>query len=144
MIKKLPKWLLLIAAGYVIVVIGGLWGLYAYGLCALPSDTTPATEPMPTMVTLQALWISETKTTSMVMEPLSPTKWVRAIIGEGLDPFPSGRVASCAARLLMSRELELKPGLSRQIKLSAASIWVSRNWKAEEALTTILNESYFG
>jgi hypothetical protein len=142
--KRPFETLLLIAVASVIVAVGGLWGLYAYGLNALPSDTSPDREPVP-LVALQALWVSVTETTSMVMEPLSPWNWVRAFTIEGQKAFPpSARVASYAARFLLARNHDLLPGFSSQIKRSSASIWVSRNWKAEEALATILNESYFG
>lgn len=144
MMKKLFKFWLLLLLAAVITSVAGLWGLYGYGLNALPENTAPAREPIP-MVTLQALWVSETGSTSMFMTRMSPWNWVRSFAGEGeLAIPPSANIAGYAARKLLGRNQEKSHGFSWHVNWCAATIWVSRNWSAEEAISTILNESYFG
>ena len=142
--KRLIKILLVVVAVPIMVALFALWGLYAYGLGALPSDVSPAMEPVP-RVALQALWVSETKTCSMLMEPISPWNFVWRFSGRWKAFPPSTAIARHAARLLLARNEKLSyRAISWQIVWTAASIWVSRNWTAEGALSTIFNGSYFG
>jgi hypothetical protein len=144
--KGVLKIILLLVCAAVAISAGGLWGIYFHELKALPSDASPCREKVPEVV-LKGLWISESQSTLMRMEPVSPWNWVLmfACHDKGAYP-PSFVVASQAARALLARN---GPSSHRSHALEAlewiaASIWVSRNWNAEEALTTILHESYFG
>lgn len=128
------------------LVAGGPWLLYLYGLQTLPSDTSPARE-FPSPAVLKVLWISETETTTMFMEPISVFDCVRMFVTTRPEVFtPSFRVASLAARVLVSRTpvVRSRSALKRQVREMAAAIWVSKHWTAEEAMRTVLAGSYFG
>ena len=146
MVKKLFKSLLVIILVLIALVVSGPWLLYLYGLQALPSDTSPARE-FPSPKVLQVFWISETETTTMLMEPISVFDCVRMFVIARPEAFtPSFRVASLAARVLVSRTpvAESRSVLIRQIREMAVAIWVSQHWTAEEAMRTVLAGSYFG
>ena len=146
MVKKLIKYFLVTVLALITLVVVGPWALYLYGLQALPSDTSPTNGNIPPVV-LQALWISETNTTTMLMKPVSIWDWVIMFITAHPEDFtPSFRVAGLTARVLVSRDTIIKPQrlFKRQVRELAVAIWVNQHWTAEEALRTILAGSYFG
>lgn len=145
---RIAKVLFLTAVIMGLLFHAGLWGIYLYGAQALPENTAPADQQIPQGVS-RVVWSSEIGGSNpMTMVPLSPWNWVIAFASvgtPGTEQFPpSGRAASLAARVLLARNREPQRALEWQAAWAAATIWVSRNWTAEEATATILSESYFG
>ncbi len=121
------------------------WGIYFYGIGTLPPDVSPSKTQIPSLVS-RTFWVSDAGATAMVMKPLSPWNWIWAFGGDGNAAFPPGsHIASYAARFLLQRnDAVAEPARDWNIRFYAATIWVSRHWSAEESVTTILENSYFG
>ena len=146
MVKKLIISLLATLLILIALVSVSPWALYLYGLRGLPSDTSPATEFVPPVV-LRVLWISETETMNMHMDPMSVWDWVKVFVAARPNTLtPSSKVANLAARVLVSRNpnAESRSAFTRHVQEMAAAIWVSQHWTAEEAMATVLAGSYFG
>jgi hypothetical protein len=122
------------------------WVLYLYGLQGLPSDSSPASDFVPPVMS-QALWLSETGTTVMTMEPVSVWDCVWTLLrGQPEASPPSFRMAYLAARVLISRNSASKNQrpITHHLQQAAITIWISQRWTAEDATRTIFAGMYFG
>jgi hypothetical protein len=144
MARKLIKVLLIAVLVLSTLVAATPWALYAYGLRVLPADSSPSREPSPNVV-MQLQWLSLAKTTTMHMEPMSPWTWFK-VVSNDPNAFPAGhQVAGYAARLVLNRASpEIGTKLKQHLQNAAVTTWISRTWTTEEAVRTILAESYFG
>lgn len=146
MAKKLLKFLLITLSCLILVSASLLTYGYFYGLKALPEDTMPTQQPYPE-IALDALWVSMGGYGERIMKPLYPWHWLRAFSGEStLNAFPnSTTLSNSAARGLIFRKKQAKQKMSSwHLSYFSVSIWLSRHWTADEALSTILSETYFG
>jgi hypothetical protein len=117
------------------------WAVYLYGLRDLPSNSLPSRDAAPQLV-MRALWIAETNSADMFMQPLSPWHWFLLMKKERLAGF---RMADYAARVLLNRSARTPSStILRQLQILSVGTWISRNWTSEEAARTVLAESYFG
>lgn len=120
--------------------------MYWYGLRALPQDTSPSTIIYPPVV-LETTWISFGGIGPLQMTRLSPWNWIMTLSER--DPragFPESiLLSSFASRKLLNRKpYSNKTDPPWQLSYISATIWVSRHWTADQAVSTILSESYFG
>jgi Transglycosylase len=119
---------------------------YFYGLKALPEDTRPSPQAY-AEIALNGLWFSLGGYGPREMKPLYPWHWLRVANWESIqDAFPiSTKLSDFAARGLMLRNKQPRQKIwSRHLSSISVAIWLSRHWTADQALSTILSETYFG
>ncbi len=146
--RVLKKFVLVVLALAVVCIFLTPWGLYWFGLQAISFSTNPSQWTAP-RIAQTALWIDLENNEAQVIEVASPYTLVVAIGTAALTSnlvLPQGfNVASQVARaLLFSRQLEINRAISWHLQQMSLSIWISRNWTADQALNTLLAESYFG
>jgi Transglycosylase len=109
--------------------------LYLFGLMLLPSDRKPDDPGTVPPMARDLLWRELGGEGPPAMPPLSPyTEFFRvSVAGKNL--------AIAAGRGLLKQGGTPRPWMPA---LYSAALWTSRNWSAEQALTTILVRSYYG
>lgn len=148
--QVLKKSLFAILALAVVCVLLAPWGMYFFGLQAIPHDTSPSHWTAP-RIAQTALWIDLEGNEAEAMEAASPYTFVVAIGTAAMTSnyvLPKGfNVANQAARTLFihrQRETRRTTTTQYQLQTAALAIWISRNWTAEQALSTLLAEGYLG
>jgi Transglycosylase len=146
MAKKALKYLLIIMISSMLILTLLLAYGYFYGLKALPENTKPSLQAYPE-IALDTLWVSLGEKGERTMQSLYPWTLLRMFTVENIrDAIPiSTRLSNFAARGLMLRNKELKQKMwSRHLSAISIQIWLSHHWTAQQALNTILSETYFG
>jgi Transglycosylase len=146
MTKKALKFLLISLIGLMLILASLLSYGYYYGLKALPEDTRPSPQAYPE-IALDALWVSLGGYGPRTMKPLYPWQWLRVFYVKSIQNiFPiSTRLSNFAAQGLMLRNKQTgQRTISRHVSTISAAIWLSHHWSADQALNTILSETYFG
>lgn len=92
-------------------------------------------------------WDVEFGGESMQIQPMPLWKWLwnfRETVHTQSFGSPSFKAASRAGKAMLFRNEYSKRHLEFQLDWLFASIWISKNWTAQDVVNTILAESYFG
>lgn len=115
--------------------------LYIWGFSKLPESRLPPSLGAVPLLAQELMWAEYGGSSPPYLESENPYSYFFQIFSTRIDRS-NIRLSSIAARVLLDRE-----GGSRRPKhlvAASASIWVSRNWTAPEALTAILESAYYG
>jgi len=151
--SKILGWVVGVLVVSFLLIYLGLEGLYFYGLRVLPEDTNPTNKKY-SKDFINAQWIAAGESGSKKLTPLSPLKYAASITKLAFSAeidmpvefiLPSGaRVASLNSRELLNREKNKKINNHWHLNSISATIWISNNWTAEEAINNLLKNSYYG
>jgi hypothetical protein len=112
----------------------------------LPSDRSPTAIKYQDRIQ-KIFWDVEFGGDSMTIHPMPFWKWFwgfgKSVYTQGSDN-PSFKAASDAGRAMLFRKEYSKRHLEFQLDWLFASIWISKNWTAQDVVNTILAEAYFG
>lgn len=142
--KILILLIIVIVAPFAIVL-----GLYGIGLRALPKNTEPAMITKYPEIIYEALWINFGGNGEIRMEPIGINHILESLMTSDLDklesltPVSMG-ISEFSARLLIWRGKKSSIHKYWHFYNLTCTIWVSRNWTAKEALSSIADWSYFG
>ena len=149
--------LVVVTAFALIIIYSGsvlLGAAYTYGMSWLPENRYPSGQGLPAQA-VQVAWAAEFGSGPMVIEPCFNYDVIRLFLQrqtKGRIPaaihhwLPAGyHAAHLAARIMSRREPQkIDDQRLRRLKRITAAAWVSRNWTADQAVRTILAESYLG
>jgi hypothetical protein len=127
---------------------------YTYGISALPENRNPSGLTLPDLA-VQVACVAELGSRPGIMEPCSNYDVIRLFFPRPVkkmrrplvpfEPTQGYRAGHYAARRLLLREdQKVEDRMLWTIRQATAAIWVSRNWTADQAVRTILAESYYG
>jgi len=145
MLKYLSGFSIIISASFLLLI----QGLYYYGLTALPENKEPS-KSVYTKKILYSQWVVLGGRGNMEMQSIYPISFVVNLFlqnGKFEKNLPKNNIlAAQSGRHLLWRNQEenyVRMGLWHLYSASA-SIWVSQNWSAEQALNTLLDSYYYG
>lgn len=121
--------------------------LYLSGLKGVPENRQPLHDPLLSAGSKRTYWRFLGGEHPAEISPRSPHGFIIDFFWPASDLETHRfwradyRLLSEAARLVMFRE---EFSGDWHLSNAAASIWISRNWTADEALSTVLLESYYG
>ena len=139
-----------VIAVVLVVIASGPIGLYFYGLQSVPDDRQPIiTRDIPTPV-IDAYWQFLGGTGSAAVSRYGPHGfWAEMIFllmtyDSGTRPNAKYQLLSEAARSVMLRRPRYSHPKNWHLGNASAFIWISRHWSAEDAVSTVLLDGFFG
>ncbi len=135
------RWILaavvLVFAGIPLAILASPIGVYLWGLTLLPSDRTPSDPSRLPALALELKWATFGGESEPHFVGVTPYGYLRKEHDTELNTaFAAGR-----RLLIRGRRQYPKPWL---VSGPSATIWISRNWSAPEALATILGSANYG
>ena len=148
-LKSVLKWLLAASLVFSLLLVIGYNVFVQTRLHQLPEIQGPTTAVFSNRVQ-RLFWISEFGGDPLEMKPISLWKMivevvVREIIQKNKAIPAHQQAASVAGKqMILKVPREAYRRIQFQLDWTFASIWISRNWTAEETVNTLLEESNFG
>jgi hypothetical protein len=159
---RTAKAVLVVAIAFVLIVSYSgsllLGAAYTYGISWLPKERNPTGQGIPALA-VEAAWMAEFGSRPIVIERFSNYDVIR-LYYQLLQPRRIPRVPSViprgfptayrayhgAARILVRRDPLLSEATTLRgfLRQEVTTIWVGRNWTADQAVRTVLGESYLG
>ncbi len=132
----LRRMLLALVAGVALMVVGGPWALYGWGLSRV--DGRPQAPAALAEGALQAkVWRHNGGDGAPEMVSINPVAYVMSAAGQSTPPASTAlawRVASAYSRDHLPRD---GGKLAWNLSSSALTIWITRNWSIEQLLTAV-------
>lgn len=143
MMRAWPGWALATVLFLCSAAVGALYGFYAYGAAAIPTQPVPSRYLAPIPIRQQFLSVEAAGAGSLPkLNPL--TFWIAWHRAADLDSSANAqlRLLSRAARTVPPAE---ESGSSRRHAAELAkTVMISRSWSLQQVADTVLAKSYFG
>lgn len=142
--NRVLKWLLLATLVPTLLLIIGYNVFVHFRIKQLPEIQGPTTAVFSKRVQ-RLFWISEFGSEPLEMKPLSFWKMVIEIAKpENRVPAHQQAASLAGKQMILKVPREGYRDIEFQLDWAFASIWISRNWTAEETVNTLLEERNFG
>jgi hypothetical protein len=129
---------ILVACVVALLILAGPWGTYELGLSNIDGRPVPLIGNSPTAE--DDLLLRQIFRTShpVSVQPLSPWSYARNIVTSGPSSSPSAGAdaAWLIARHYNAGHLENRSMLWWQVSGAALTIWITRNWSADQVVVT--------
>ena len=111
------------------------WGLYAFALGNINGRPVPPERIILAESESREIWVELKEVEPIEVEKLTPYRYVEFLLGMGENKQkPGERLAWFVARNYNSEHLEKKRMLYWHFSGTALTIWLTRNWSAEQLL----------